>query len=205
MSNDLFAGIALNSGSVGSGYNFGEHEDVGLVRGQTATIGYWQNNNGQALIRSLNGGANSTALSNWLATNFSNMYGAAAGANNLIGKTNSQVADFYVTLFKRKGQKLDAQVLATALAVYVTDLDLAGNNAQAFGFTVTSRGTGAATYNVQGNGLAFGVANNTRLTIMQILRAANSVAIGGNLYGGNSSLRNLANNVFDGINTSGDI
>ena len=38
-------------------------------------------------------------LGNWLATTFPNMYGA--GANNLAGKTNAEVAAFYTTLFKR--------------------------------------------------------------------------------------------------------
>jgi uncharacterized repeat protein (TIGR01451 family) len=205
VANDQFSEITLASASNGMNYNFGEHADVGLHRGQTATIGYWQNNNGQALIKSVNGGENSTALGYWLATNFANMYGANAGANNLAGKTNAQIADFYVTLFKQKGQKLDAQVLATAFAVYVTDSDLAGNNAAQYGFTVSSAGTGAATFSVGNSGAAFGVANDTRLTILQILTATNAQTVGGNLYNDSTALRNLANTVYDGINQGGDI
>jgi len=41
-----------------------------LSHGDTATIGFWNNKNGQALINSLNGGPNSPALATWLATNF---------------------------------------------------------------------------------------------------------------------------------------
>jgi hypothetical protein len=150
LNNDRFSDITLANGSTGINYNFGEHAATVLVRGMTATIGYWQNNNGQALIKSLNGGQNSTALGNWLATNFPNMYGASAGVNNLTNKTNAQVAAYYVTLFKQKGQKLDAQVLGLAFATYVTNGSLAGNNASTYGFIVNSTGTGAAVYNVGG-------------------------------------------------------
>jgi hypothetical protein len=209
--NDRFGGIKL-VGFVGeNGAKLGLQlpsvigGDVGLKRGQTATIGYWQNNNGQALILSLNGGANSTSLGNWLATNLPNMYGASAGANNLAGKTNQQVAAYYITLFKQQGQKLNAQVLATAFAVYVTDSDLAGNNAVQYGFIVNSNGTGAATFSVGSSGAAFGVANNTRLTVLQFLKATNAQTVGGNLYNGSTSLRNLANTIYDGINQGGDI
>ena len=136
-------------------YNFGDHADTGLHRGQTATIGYWQNKNGQALISSLNGGPSSTSLGNWLASQFPNMYGVDAADRNLTGNTNAQVAAFYVTLFKTKGPKIDAQVMATALAVYVTNTNLAGSSATAYGFQVSSAGTGAATFSVGTSGAAF--------------------------------------------------
>jgi hypothetical protein len=59
-----------------------------------------------------------------MAATFPNMYGA--GANNLAGKTNTQVAAIYKTLFARTAAgggpaKMDAQVLATAFAVYLTN------------------------------------------------------------------------------------
>src|SRR5262249_13210010 len=71
----------------------------GVGKGLTAGIGFWQNSNGQALLKSLNGGATATALSAWLAATFPNLYGASAGANNLTGKTNAQVAAFYLSQF----------------------------------------------------------------------------------------------------------
>src|SRR6185436_5203162 len=156
----------------------------------TATIGYWQNNNGRALLLSLNGGSSSTALGNWLASNFSNMYGVNAGANNLAGKTNAQVVDFYSKLFSRSKkqfaqeglagpEKMDLQVMATAFAVYVTDSDLAGTVAVQYGFQVDSTGTGGRTFNVGSNGAAFGLADGTETSIFNLLLSVNSRAYKG--------------------------
>src|SRR5207248_1470900 len=97
-----------------------------LGRGYTATIGFWHNKNGQALINSLNGGATATKLGTWLATNFPKLYGTQAGATNLTGKSNSYIANLFLTYFGQSGQKLNAQVLAVALAVYSTNTTLAG-------------------------------------------------------------------------------
>jgi hypothetical protein len=182
-----------------------------LQRGQTATIGYWQNKNGQALLKSLNGGPGATNLGNWLATNFPNLWGANAGANNLAGKTNAQIASYYVTRFNVRGQKLDAQVLSVAFATYVTNSTLAGNVAAKYGFKVNAMGTGSATVNVGTAGSAFGVANNTNLSVWQILRATDQLSAGGtgasrfDLYNGNQTLRNLANTLYTYINEHGDI
>jgi hypothetical protein len=65
--------------------------------------GFWHNNQGQALINSFNRGSASTALANWLAVTFPNLYGAGAGVNNLTGMTNAQVAAFYLNLFGMHG------------------------------------------------------------------------------------------------------
>jgi hypothetical protein len=182
-----------------------------LQRGQTATIGYWQNKNGQRLLKSLNGGPGATNLGNWLATNFPNLWGVNAGANNLAGKTNAQIASYYVTKFNVRGQKLDAQVLSVAFATYVTNSTLAGNVAAKYGFKVNAMGTGSATVNVGKAGSAFGVANNTNLSVWQILRATDQLSAGGtgagrfDLYNGNQTLRNLANTLFSYINEHGDI
>ena len=182
-----------------------------LVKGMTATIGYWQNKNGQRLLKSLNGSANANNLANWLATNFPNLWGANAGPNNLAGKTNAQVAALYVSKFNVKGQKLDAQVLAVAFAAYVTNSSLAGNVAAAYGFKVDANGTGNATINIGSAGAAFGVANNSSLTVWQILKATDTLSAGGtgatqfDIYNGKTALRNLANTVYTFINEHGDI
>jgi hypothetical protein len=177
-----------------------------VQQGQSAGIGFWQNKNGQALINSFNGGSTATALSAWLATTFSNLYGSNAGTNNLTGQTNAQVAAFYLTLFNSTGPKLDAEVLATALNVYATTSSLGGGPAATQdGFTITAAGLGVATYNVGSNGAAFGVPNNTTLTVMQVLLEANAQAVNGVLYNGNTTLRQEALAVFDGINTAGGI
>jgi hypothetical protein len=175
-----------------------------LVSGDTATIGFWQNKNGQALIGKMNGSSSSKALGNWLASSFPNLYGPAAGSsNNLTGKTNSQVADYFTSLFKVKGQKTYAQVLANALAVYVTNSTLAGGNyAAAYGFNVSTHGTGTSTYNVGSDYAAFGVAKNTTMTVFQVLQAVNNQTCRGVI---NKGVFNTINDVASDINETGDI
>ena len=194
--------------------------------GKTATIGFWQNKNGQNLIKSLpvvtNADGSVTSVANWLAATFVNMYGANAGANNLTGKSNTQVADFFIALFKRNGQtspggppKVDAQVpvLATALAVYVTNQTLSGPTAASYGYQVTSTGVGATTFNVGSKGAAFGVADNSVLTVLDLLLATDSRTRRGLLYdldgsgtinSQERSLREMANEVYTAINEQGD-
>jgi hypothetical protein len=222
--NDQFSGVVLaRPGSDAVNYNFGERPEAegAVASGQTATIGFWQNRHGQSLIKSLNGGPNDTQLANWLAATFPNMYGLNAGASNLTGKTNEQIATLFTGLFKRTAAtapggppKLDAQVLATALAVYVTNETLAGTTAAAFGFQVTANGVGYATFNVGDNGAAFGVANNTEMTIMDILLATNERTKNGILYDldGSGQIDNserdwrvMANEVYTAINEQGQI
>lgn len=178
------------------------------------------------MILSLNGGATSTQLANWLAATLPNMYGASAGASNLTGMTNAQVWNFYNSLFRRKQQearalglggavKTDAQIFATALAVYVTNLSLAGSAAASYGFTVTANGLGTSTINVGSAGQAFGVANGSTISVMDLLLAVNEQSDNGVLYDldndgdANDSLesllRTLANNVFSTVNEQGDI
>ncbi|HYE20001.1 MAG TPA: SdrD B-like domain-containing protein [Tepidisphaeraceae bacterium] len=207
--NDVFSTVRIEANDYLINWNFGERPGTtatGVRTGQTATIGFWQNKNGQALIRSLNGGPTAKHLGNWLATNLPNLFGAAA-TTNLAGKTNDQVAAFFITKFKVKGMKLDAQVLAVALAAYVTSPALAGSAAAAYGFDVGGGGLAAATYNIGTSGAAFGVANYSTLTVWQILSATNALSTGGDgsIYNSNALLQALANTVYDGINNQGDI
>ena len=137
------------------------------------------------------------------------MYGPTGA--NLGGKTNAYIADYFKNkLFKVKGQKLDAQVMAVAFATYVTNSNLAGGTqATSYGFIVQSNttggGTGSATYNVGTSGAALGVANNTVLSIMDILKKTDEMSTSGVLYNGDVFLRNLANTLYDSINNTGDI
>jgi hypothetical protein len=224
--NDTFSGVVMSQpGSLAENYNFGERPPGGgsISSGETATIGFWQNNNGQNLIKALNGGSSATNLANWLAATFPNMYGTSAGASNLTGKTNAQVAEFYKSRFALHGQtslgggppKMDAQVLATALAVYVTSQSLAGTAATAYGFHVTTDGVGVRMFNVGSNGAAFGVANNSNVSVLDLLLAVNSRSRNGLLYDLDgdgdandaleTSYRTMANNIFSAINEAGDI
>jgi hypothetical protein len=176
----------------------------GVAKGLTGTIGFWQNT-GQALIDGFNGGPSATALANWLATTFPNLYGANAGSDNLAGKSNAQVAAFYLSQFALPGTKVEAEVLATALSVYASTSSLGGTVGAAYGFSVSATGLGARSYSVGGDGAAFGVANNTVCDVYQLLLAVNQKAVKGVPYGGNASLRKQAADLFDALNQAGSV
>ncbi len=200
--------VTLVQGINGLNYNYGEQPPAGgaVQSGQTATIGFWNNKNGQALINSFNGASTSTQLGDWLAATLPNMFGANAGSNDLAGKSNADIAALFQTDFLVKGVKLDAQVLATALSVYATNATLDNTDVAAnYGFIVSGNGLGTATVNVGSNGAAFGVADNSVLTVMDLLKATDAQAVSGLLYNGNAILRKEANNVYSAINEEGDI
>ncbi len=214
IANDMFSGVSLTAAQHGINYNFGERplDGAAVAGGQTATIGFWQNKNGQKLISSLNNGADDTQLGQWLAATLPNMYGASAGDNNMTTWSNSTIAKFYQKKVfrakKAKGTgpaKVDAQVMATAFAVYVTNLNLADNVAASYGFLVTDGGVGIATFNIGSSGLAFNVADDSEISIMDILLATNDQAVDGMLYDLDAVLRSLANEVYSAINEAGDI
>jgi hypothetical protein len=179
---------------------------------QTQTAAWWNGSSGQSLIKALNGGQSAKNLGNWLATDFNNLFGANAGsANNLSGKTNGQVATYYQSLYANSAKKPEADALALALNVYVTNSTLAGNTAASYGFTVSSSGLGIATANVGTSGAAFGLNNNTVMTIAELLSRANTSARKGTLWDANGDgslstaetvLRNQAYSLFDSINNS---
>lgn len=141
---------------VAENFNFGARppENGDVTPEQTATIGFWQNKHGQDLISLVNDDTHQMQLGNWLAATFPNMYGndgvdGVANPNNLAGLTNDEVADFYSELFRRKKKeavklgltgpvKMDAQILATAFACYVTNETLAGTIAGDYGGVVRS-------------------------------------------------------------------
>ena len=218
--NDVLSGVVLAAGQRAENYNFGERPAAtGLnVSGQAAGIGFWQNKNGQKLLYALNGGGTAgtaTQLGNWLAATFPNMYAGLAG------KTNAQVAGFYKQVFALNGNtapagapKTDAQVLATALAVYVTNQSLAGTTAASYGFRVTTYGLGAAGLTLGGNGVAFGLSGTVSVTVMDLLLAVNDNSRKGVLFDTNGDgridflegvYRTIANDVFGAINELGGI
>jgi hypothetical protein len=199
--------VQLAEGVNGLNYNYGEVPAASgaVQKGQTAGIGFWNNKNGQALIKALNGGGTSHELGDWLAATLVNIYGANA-SNDLAGKNNAYIAALFQSDFLQTGQKLDAQVLATALSVYATNSTLDSTQAASgYGFTVSGNGVGTATFSVGSNGDAFGVANNTTMTVMDLLLATDAQAVCGVLYNGNSTKRNEANNVYSALNNAGGI
>jgi hypothetical protein len=100
-----FTGIGLAAGVDALNYNFGERPAATgpIQQGQTAGIGFWNNKNGQALIKSLNGGVG-TQLGDWLAKTFPHMFGQYSGSNNLAGQNNAYVAAFFQGRFVVHGQ-----------------------------------------------------------------------------------------------------
>jgi len=184
-----------------------------VTSGDTATIGFWQNKHGQELIAQ--GG---TALAGWLTDNFENVFG-----DTFVG---ADVASFYKDqLFKQKAEKsagpakADAQFMAAALATYFTNSNLAGDVAADYGFNVTDTGIGTKIVDVGDKGAAFGVANGTSMTIMQLLWATNELTDqpdnlsdlariydlngDGQIDAYEAALRMLANEVYAAINEQG--
>jgi len=192
--------------------------------GDTATIGFWQNKHGQELIQE--GG---DALVDWLSTNFGNVFGTTfSDADG--GDDAAEVASFYKNEFfakKLRGtSKVDAQFMATALATFFTSSNLAGSDVAAdYGFTVTETGIGTKVVNVGSSGAAFGVADDTDMTIMAMLLATNGMtdtdgaanndddgythvydANGdGVIDAAEKALREMANEVYTAINEGGHI
>jgi hypothetical protein len=72
-----------------------------------------------------------------------------------------------------------------------------------YGFTVNGYGLGTATVNVGSSGAAFGVADDTTMTVLDLLQAADRQAKDGVLYGGDQTLRAEANTVFSALNEVG--
>ena len=218
--NDVFSTIALDSGVDAENYNFGEQKANSLAESQTATIGFWQNKNGQELLKGLNGSETSTALADWLILTFPNIYGAGSVRTDLTAtdRTNTSVAELYRATFRAKAKqlrqlgitnapKLEVQVMATAFAAYVTSSNLAGDDgAAAYGFLVTLNGAGAALFDLGSYGSLFDVADGTEMSILEILLSTDSLALEyGDLVNLDSILRAMINEIYTAINEGGDI
>ena len=184
--------------------------------GEAATVGFWANSNGQALLTSYT----STALGTWLGTTYPNLFG------NLNGATGTQVAGYFLKVKAAMSGSIwntYAQSLATALGVWVTTTGLGWNTSATgptnYGFHQGFGGAGLGDiyYNVGSNGASLGVANNTLMKVKNLLNYFNSkcARTGGSytalptsivFYGNNdASMLSRANNVFNGINNKGDI
>ncbi|MGB0596113.1 MAG: hypothetical protein ACPGLY_05455 [Rubripirellula sp.] len=186
-------------------YNFGERLDGGSFPsgGVTATIGFWQNKNGQALIHQLNGTPDSTLLGEYLTGTFPNLYGGDVLDRN--GDTtvdNREVAESFKLLFKRNRNqspagppKLDAQVMGVALATYVTRETMVSVDyvtqadspslvaaVESYGFNVTTGGVGSTSVNVGDAGEALGYANGSDVQIIDLLLATNARSVDGLLF-----------------------
>ncbi|MGP0068579.1 MAG: SdrD B-like domain-containing protein [Isosphaeraceae bacterium] len=161
---------------------------------QTQTCSYWCGPQGQSLINCLNGRSSCTNLGNWLASTCPNLFGSLKGC------TNSQVATYCSTLAGgNANQRACAQVLSTALCVYVTDSNLAGGDyGSSCGFSVSENGLGASSCNVGNNGSALGLSNNQSCSVLALLSQIDAQSRNGSI---NSSACNAANSICSGINS----
>jgi hypothetical protein len=163
-------------------------------------ISFWDSVSGQNLILGFNGGATHTQLAAWLVTNFPDLYGPAAGAHSLAGKSNKDVAALFQSLYLLGNNNADVQVLATALNVYATTSSLGGGQGAKYGFRASAAGLGAQLFSVKDAGAAFGVANNTVRNVFELLRAVDQQAQNCVLYNGNANLQTLAENLLAVLN-----
>jgi hypothetical protein len=114
---------------------------------------------------------------------------------------------------------LEAQAMAVALAVYVTDENLAGTVARQYGFLTSQQGVGAAMFDVDealwdGSAqILFGCESASVLSVMTILdqvdaRSGRGVIFGGSdgrLQFGELLLRWMSTELFTAINEAGSI
>ncbi|HBO45342.1 MAG TPA: hypothetical protein DD670_15715 [Planctomycetaceae bacterium] len=143
-----------------------------VTDGDTASVSFWNSQNGRNLLI-----AAGTDLTEWLTTNFSNVFG------NLFADADGNMVHqfFQHQLFRQRGilsrivNHVDTQFMALVLANYFTRSDLGGDLGAAYGFGVTDTGIATKVVNVGICGAAFGVANGTNLTIWQLLQATNSM------------------------------
>ncbi len=155
--------------------------------------------------------------------------------------TNADVTDTYKVLFKRNAKtspggppKLDAQVIAVALATYVTRESLVSISywegpadapgliagIESYGFDVTIAGIGSSFVSISGHQAAFGVGQEVQqMQIIDLLLATDRMSVDGLLYDdldgdgfGDGTideleelLRILSNDVYSAINESGGI
>lgn len=186
---DVFSSVSIAADQNAINYNFGEQPAPGssVSKGQAAGIGFWQNKNGQALIQEF------SSIGPWLADTLPQTFGGLASTSP------QQVATLYQQQFVLK-DKLNAQVMATALNVYATNASLGAAAAAGYGFCIGAYGLGDSTWNVGTDGTAFNVANGTTLTVMQILQDWD-----GQTNQADKTLRQMAIAVFGGINGTGGI
>ncbi|HJQ07352.1 MAG TPA: hypothetical protein VJ872_18020 [Nocardioides sp.] len=174
----------------------------GPARTGALTMGFWQNKNGQNIIKT----ASEPALINWLKgyapfanITATNATGMAAYVTNVIKAANASGATM--------NAMLKAQMLSTALDVYFSNPALGGNRIGApapiggvsIDLTKVCKNPGSCTAFIDARP-AFG--GSASLTVSQILAyAASQSNTGGTVwYGQVKSTQELAKDVFDAIN-----
>jgi Prealbumin-like fold domain len=172
-----------------------------VCNGTFATAGYWTTTTGQNVIKCLNGGSSSTCLAQWLCTSFPNLYGSGCGTHSLCNSNGTYFTNSQVAAACSKFTGGDLQCFSAALSTYCTSTNLAGCNIRNTDshFTTSAYGSGMYTYSVGTNGAAFGVANYSTCTILQMLTNLNNCTTPG------SSVSTGANTCFSSVNTTGNV
>ncbi|HMN42668.1 MAG TPA: SdrD B-like domain-containing protein [Phycisphaerales bacterium] len=206
-SNDRVSNITLHANEHATDYNFSEFVGGDVLGSKDiAAVSFWIKSDGQNLIKSLNGSSSAQRLGVWLAETFPNLFGSGAGSYSLDGKTNSQVASAIISRAANSATKLEAEVLAAALSIYVTNSAYAGGTmASSFGFRVNLAGSGFSTYSTGGSGSLLGLGNNTSQILFDLISGADRAASNGIIYSGNSSARTNLYNYFRAMNAIGGI
>jgi hypothetical protein len=209
-----YNGDVNNNPATDNGVNESVTVSPTLAKGCTATIGYWANKNGQVLLQSYTT-SGTGSIGSFLAATCPNLFG------NLKGENGTQVAAYFLKAKAAASGAMNdyAQTLCTALDVWVTGSDPNGANgftpaAKAQGFVQQKGiGTGGCLYNVGNNGAAFGVANGTTMTILDMLKHYDSFCVtsGSTSTSLPTSLKHTAGGLdaggstFNTINNTGDI
>jgi hypothetical protein len=172
---------------------------VGVHVGDSASKGFWTNPNGQKIIKGITGN-----MAAWLANNYPYIYGVnAPPAMKLVGKTNNDVAALMITL---KNVQAEGQILAAAIATYVTQIAYATPLVYSFNFNVTTLGMGENYYYVGSYGSKIGLEDNHWYTVNELLDQVNFLrSKGSGVDGYNSTAKSACETIFESINKSGHI
>jgi len=202
-------------------------EVCGPAKTGALTMGFWQNKNGQTIIKNYSG-TNCQALATWLRKfhPFSDLTATACGSSPSLGATSaSGVVGYIYTVIKNAvctstsktcNSMLKAQMLATALNVYFSDPALGGNRigapAPIGNLTIDltkicqmidgSGGTATCPGTYENASSAFG--GSASLTVLQMLQYQNTADpaadAGAVWYGQVKATQVLAKDAFDAIN-----
>jgi hypothetical protein len=164
---------------------------VVTTTGNTATIGFWDSKNGQAVIMSAGTTKDGKTLAQWLTTNFPNLYGSANLTDN-----NASVYKLFDTYKSANGTKTNAQVMATALAIYFSDPTI-GQTATSLSFGFKSS-VADVKIDVSKNAAFASYADSTgMMTVLQLLKQTNTNTLNGVIFGGKGAKWTAVNDVFD--------
>ena len=172
------------------------------------TMGFWQNKNGQAIIKA---GAPSSGTCNsatWLRQYAPFQDLSATASCNSVAAYVAGIVKVASASGASMNAMLKAQMLATALDVYFSDPALGGNKINApapvggvtIDLTLICKDAAHCSLGFENASSAFGGA--TSLTVSQILAyaASQSNVGGGSWYGNVKSTQELAKDTFDAVN-----